>query len=133
MQETTFSTVVMDQNFTEDIFGESGVNEDVALRNANIEGQTSYKCNKCKYISSAKSSLKSHLKINTREKSHKCNQCNYASSHAGHLRTHLKTHSGEKPNKCHQCDFASSDAGNLKKHTGEKSNFASIQAGQLRA
>ena len=43
------------------------------------------------------------------------------------------THSGEKPNKCHQCDFASSDAGNLKKHTGEKSNFASIQAGQLRA
>ena len=32
----------MDQNLTDDIFGESGVNEDVPLRNANIEGETSY-------------------------------------------------------------------------------------------
>ena len=127
MQETTFSTlVVMDQNLTDNIFGENGINEDVPLRNVNIEGQTSYKCNKCKYISSAKSSLKSHLKFHNGEKSQKCNQCNYASSQAGNLNRHLKMHSGEKLNKCNQCDYASCQAGHLrthlKTHSGEKSN-----------
>ena len=63
------------------------------------------KCNQCEYAYSSKSSLKSHLKMHSGEKSNKCNQCNFASSRAGDLRTHLKTHSGEKSNKCDQCNF----------------------------
>ena len=112
----------MDQNLGDDHF--SGVNEDVPLRNTNKEGKKSYDCNKCKYTSSVKSRLRSHLKMHDGEKSYKCNQCDYASFRADHLRTHLKTHSGEKSNKCNQCDFASSQAGNLRTHlrthSGEK-------------
>ena len=68
----------MGQDLVDDDFNESGMNEDVPLRNTN----------------------------NEEVKSNKCNQCNYASSHTGHLRRHLKTHSGEKPHKCNQCDYA---------------------------
>ena len=78
----------MDQDLIDDNFCESGVNEDVPLRNKNHGG----------------------------EKSNKCNLCNYASSHTGHLRKHLKKHSGEKSNKCNNCDFASSYVSGLRKH-----------------
>ena len=121
----------MDQNLVDDNFSESGVNEDVPLRNRNNEGEKLYKCNKCKFISSVKSMLRSHLKMHNGEKSHRCNQCDYASSHAGHLKTHLKTHSGEKSNKCNQCDFTSSHAGylraHLKIHSGEKPLMSSMK------
>ena len=49
-----------------------------------------------------------------------------ASAHAHNLRTHLIMNSGEKSNKCIQCDFPSFEAsklvGHLKTHTGEKSD-----------
>ena len=94
----------MDQSLTDDDFSESGVNEDVPLKNTNNEGEKSYKCNKCKYTTSVNSSFRTHLIMHNREKSNKCNQCDYASSQAGHLRTHMKKHTGEKSNKCNQCD-----------------------------
>ena len=34
-------------------------------------------------------------------------QCDFASVRVDNLRTHLKINSGEKSNKCDQCDFAS--------------------------
>ena len=46
----------------------------------------------------------------------KCNQCKYTSSNKGHLRTHLKMHSGEKPNRCNQCGIAYSDPSSLRRH-----------------
>merc|ERR1719460_1683625 len=103
----------MDQNLIDDNFSESGVNEDVPLRNTNNKGEKSYKCKQCKYTSSVKSNLRRHLKTHSEEKSNKCNQCDYASSHAGNLRQHLKTHSGENSNKCNQCDYASSHSSHL--------------------
>ena len=118
--------IVMDHNLKDDGFCESGVNEDIPLRNKNNEGEKSNKCNQCEYAPSKKSSFRSHLKIHSGDKSNKCNQCDYACSQAGTLRRHLKTHSGEKPNKCNQCNYASSYAHHLKTHLkthkGEKSN-----------
>ena len=46
--------------------------------------------------------LRTHLIMNTGEKSNKCIQCDYASSEASKLVRHLKTHSGEKSDKCNQ-------------------------------
>ena len=62
------------------------------------------------------SSLRTHLKTHSGEKSDKCHQCDFASSRAGHLRIHLKTHSGEKSNKCNQCNFATAYASILRTH-----------------
>ena len=51
-------------------------------------------------------------------------QCGFASSHPSSLKTHLKMHSGEKSNKCNQFDFASFRVDvfrtHLKIHSGEK-------------
>ena len=46
--------------------------------------------------------LKTHLIMNTGEKSNECIQCDYASSEASKLVRHLKTHTGEKSDKCNQ-------------------------------
>ena len=70
---------VKGQDLVDDDFNESGMNEDVPLRNTN----------------------------NEEVKSNKCNQCNFASSNTGHLKMlsgekpnkHLKMHSGDKSNK----------------------------------
>ena len=122
--------VVMDQNLVDDNFSESGVNEDVPLRNTNNEGEKSYKCKQCKYTSSVKSNLSRHLKTHSGEKSNKCDQCDFASSRADVLRAHLKTHSGERSNKCSQCDYASSRAGHLRRHlkTHYGDNFLSTNS-----
>ena len=82
------------------------------------------------YVHSDPSTLRTHLKRNSGEKSNKCNQCDFASSRAGDLRRHLKTHIGEKSNKCNQCDFASTQAGDLRRHlkthSGEKSSKCNL-------
>ena len=96
MQENSYSLGVMDQNLVDDNFSESVVNEDVPLRSTNNDGENSYKCNKCKYTSSVKNSLRSHLKMHggkklySGEKSKKCNQCDFASAHATALRRHFE-------------------------------------------
>ena len=94
------------------------------------------------YVYSDPSTLRTHLKRYSGERSTTCNQCDFASSRAGDLRRHLKTHIGEKSNKCNQCDFVSTQAGNLRRHlkthSGEKSgkcnqcNFASTWPADLR-
>ena len=48
------------------------------------------KCNQCKYTSSNKGHLRTHLKMHSGEK------CDYASYRASNLMKHLKTNSGEK-------------------------------------
>ena len=82
------------------------------------------------YVYSDPSTLRTHLKRYSGEKSNKCNQCDFASSRAGDLRRHLKTHIGEKSNKCNQCDFASTQAGDLRRHlkthSGEKSSKCNL-------
>ena len=106
MRENSCYLGVMDQNLVDDDFSESVVNEDVPLRSTNNDGENSYKCNKCKYTSSVKNSLRSHLKMHDGKKSYsgenskKCSQCDFASAHARALRRHLKVHTGEKSNKC---------------------------------
>ena len=45
MRDNIPNLVVMDQNFIDDDFSESGVNVDVPLRNTNNEGEKSNKCN----------------------------------------------------------------------------------------
>ena len=67
----------MEQNIKDDDFFESGVNEEIPLRNTN----------------------------NVRAKANKCNQCKYESSSNSTLKRHLISHSGEKPNKCDQCNY----------------------------
>ena len=94
----------MDQDLIDDDFSESGVNEDVPLRNPNKEGEKSIKCN---YASFRAGTMRTHLKTHSGEKSNKCNQCDFAFSQAGNLRKHLKKHNGEKSNKCKQCEYAS--------------------------
>ena len=54
------------------------------------------------YVYSDPSTLRTHLKRCSGERSNTCNQCDFASSRAGDLRRHLKTHSGEKSSKCNQ-------------------------------
>ena len=81
-----------------------------------LDDRTAHKCNQCKYLSSHRGHLRTHLKTHSGEKPNKCNQCNYASSRAGDLRKHLITHSGERSNKCNQCDFASSQTSDLRRH-----------------
>ena len=49
--------------------------------------------------------LKTHLIMNTGEKSNECIQCDYASSEASKLVRHLKTHTGEKSDKCNQWNY----------------------------
>ena len=82
------------------------------------------------YVYSDPSTLRTHLKRYSGEKSNKCNQCDFASSRAGDLRRHLKTHIGEKSIKCNQCDFASAQAGDLRRHlkthSGEKSSKCNL-------
>ena len=96
------------------------------IRTHAVESPKIYKCNQCDYASDSASSVKSHLKIHTGDKSHKCNQCDYASYQASVLRTHLKIHAGEieKVHRCKQCDYASVRAAHLKRHlithNGEK-------------
>ena len=74
--------------------------------------------------------LRTHVRVNIKDKSNKCDKCDFASSHVGNLRRHLKTHSGEKSNKCNQCDFASAQAGDLRRHlkthSGEKSSKCNL-------
>ena len=84
------------------------------------------------YVYSDPSTLRTHLKRYSGEKSNKCNQCDFASSRAGDLRRHLKTNLGEKSNKCNQCDFASTQAGNLKWHLKIHSGEKSSKCNQLR-
>ena len=69
-------------------------------------GERSTTCNQCDFACTDPSSLRRHLKAHIGEKSNKCSQCIYASAHAGNLRTHFKTHSGEKLIECNQCEFA---------------------------
>ena len=71
-------------------------------------GEKTNKCNQCDYACSDPDNLRKHLKIHNGEKSKKCNLCDFAPSKAGSLRRHFKTHSGEKTNKCNQCDYVSS-------------------------
>ena len=106
----------MDQNLIDDDLIESGVSEDIPLRNTNNEREKSKKCNQCDYASSEAGTLRTHLKTHSGENTNECDQCDYASSRAGHLRIHLKIHRGQKSDKCNQCDYASSRAGNLMKH-----------------
>ena len=72
------------------------VNVDIKLRDTCNENKKSNKCNQCEYTSSAKSTLRSHLKMHSGERSHKCSLCNFAFVNASNLRKHLKTHSGVK-------------------------------------
>ena len=48
------------------------------------------------YVYSDPSTLRTHLKRYSGNKSNKCNQCNFASTWPANLRVHLKSHSGEK-------------------------------------
>ena len=89
----------MDQDLKDEDFSESGFNVDIPLRNTNIEGENSNKCNQCNYASFWAGDLRKHLKTHSGEKSNKCNQCNYASSQAGTLKKQLKTQKEEKSNK----------------------------------
>ena len=59
----------MDQNLSDDYFSESGLNVDIPLRSTNNQGEKANKCNQCEYASSVKSSLNSHLKMHSGEKS----------------------------------------------------------------
>ena len=89
----------MGHDHKDDDFSESGVKEDVPVKNTNNEEVKSNKCNQCNYVSFWAGNLRTHMKKHSGEKSNKCNRCDFASSQEGNLRIHLKTHSGENPNK----------------------------------
>ena len=92
------------------------------LKQHNIRGERTYKCEKCHFSTTWPSYLKNHNRNHTGKKL-KCEKCDYSTNWPQDLRNHNRKHSGEKY-KCGKCDYSTCYRSHLKehrrRHTGEQ-------------
>ncbi|XP_046575105.1 zinc finger protein 235-like [Haliotis rubra] len=83
-----------------------------------------YPCDMCDKTYVSQTTLKTHMRVHSGEKSFSCPFCDKMFLYEGNMKTHVRTHTGEKPFNCEVCGKSFSQSGTLKKHlrmhSGEK-------------
>lgn len=83
-----------------------------------------YPCDMCDKTYVSQTTLKTHMRVHSGEKSFSCPFCDKTFLYEGNMKTHVRTHTGEKPFNCEECGKSFSQSGTLKKHlrmhSGEK-------------
>ncbi|XP_067663982.1 zinc finger protein 626-like [Haliotis asinina] len=83
-----------------------------------------YPCDMCDKTYVSQTTLKTHMRVHSGEKSFSCPFCDKMFLYEGNMKTHMRTHTGEKPFNCEECGKSFSQSGTLKKHlrmhSGEK-------------
>ncbi|XP_077531694.1 uncharacterized protein LOC144144205 isoform X1 [Haemaphysalis longicornis] len=81
-------------------------------------------CRLCAYVTTASSSMTTHLRTHTGERPYGCPFCPSAFAQSANLKRHVRTHTGERPFACFHCPSSFAQKSDLRSHlrlhTGER-------------